>query len=43
MAQDHIADPEIGKIVAIIRKGEVFRDDAEGRRLPPPWARTCAT
>ena len=33
MAQDHIADPETGKIVAIIRNGEVFRDDTEGEKI----------
>jgi hypothetical protein len=30
MAQDLIADQDIGKNVAIMRGGEVFRDDTEG-------------
>ena len=33
MAQDFICDPETGEIVAIIRGGEVFRDDGEGARI----------
>ena len=33
MAHDHIADPETGEIVAIIRNGEVFRDDREGEMI----------
>jgi hypothetical protein len=33
MAQDLIADQDIGKNVAIMRGGEVFRDDTEGARV----------
>jgi hypothetical protein len=33
MAPDFICDPETGEIVAIIRGGEVFRDDGEGARI----------
>jgi hypothetical protein len=33
MAQDFICDPETGKIVAVIRDGEVFRDDREGAKI----------
>ena len=33
MAHDHIAVPETGEIVAIIRNGEVFRDDREGEMI----------
>ena len=33
MAQDFICDPETGEIVAILRGGEVFRDDGEGARI----------
>ena len=40
MAPDFICDPETGEIVAIIRGGEVFRDDGEGQGLPPSLART---
>ena len=31
MLQGHIVDPETGKVVAVIRHGEVFRDDKEGK------------
>jgi hypothetical protein len=33
MAQDFIVDPENGRNVAIIRNGEVFRDDKEGAKI----------
>jgi hypothetical protein len=33
MAQDLIADQDTGKNVAIMRGGEVFRDDTEGARV----------
>ena len=33
MAQDLIVDQDIGKNVAIMRGGEVFRDDTEGARV----------
>lgn len=33
MVQDFIADPETGRNVAIIRKGEVFRDDKDGAKI----------
>ena len=33
MAQDLIADQDTGKNVAIMRGGEVFRDDTEGPRV----------
>jgi hypothetical protein len=33
MAQDFICDPETGQIVAVIRNGEVFRDDREGEMI----------
>ena len=33
MAQDFICNPDTGEIVAIIRGGEVFRDDGEGARI----------
>jgi hypothetical protein len=33
MAQDFIVDQETGKNVAIIRNGEVFRDDREGAKI----------
>ena len=33
MAQDFICGPETGEIVAIIRDGEVFRDDGEGAKI----------
>ena len=33
MTQDLIADQDTGKIVAIMRGGEVFRDDREGARI----------
>jgi hypothetical protein len=33
VAQTFIADPDTGKNVAIIRDGEVFRDDTEGARI----------
>jgi hypothetical protein len=33
MAQDLIADQDTGKNVAIMRGGEVFRDDREGARI----------
>jgi hypothetical protein len=32
-AQDLICDPETANIVAVIRGGEVFRDDGEGARI----------
>ena len=32
-AQNFIFDPEISKNVAVIRNGEVFRDDNEGARI----------
>jgi hypothetical protein len=41
MAQDLIADQDIGKNVAIMRGGEVFRDDTEGRGLPSSLMTTC--
>jgi hypothetical protein len=31
MLQGYIVDPETGKVVAVIRHGEVFRDDKEGK------------
>ena len=33
MARSFIADPETGKNIAIIRDGEVFRDDTEGAKI----------
>ena len=33
MLHGYIIDPETGKNVAIIRHGEVFRDDKEGARI----------
>jgi hypothetical protein len=33
MMPDFIADPETGKNVAVIRNGEVFRDDREGSKI----------
>jgi hypothetical protein len=33
MLQGYIVDPETGKVVAVIRHGEVFRDDKEGARI----------
>ena len=33
MLQGYIVDPETGKIVAVIRHGEVFRDDEEGAKI----------
>jgi hypothetical protein len=33
MLQGYIVDPETGKVVALIRHGEVFRDDKEGARI----------
>jgi hypothetical protein len=32
-AQDFICDPETGEIVAIVRDGEIFRDDGEGAKI----------
>ena len=33
MAHDFICDPETGEIVAIIRAGEVFRDDGDEAKI----------
>jgi hypothetical protein len=33
MLQGYIVDPETCKVVAVIRHGEVFRDDKEGARI----------
>ena len=33
MLQGYIVDPETGKVVAVIRHGEVFRDDEEGAKI----------
>jgi hypothetical protein len=33
MLQGYIVDPESGKVVAVIRHGEVFRDDKEGAKI----------
>jgi hypothetical protein len=33
MTQDFIADPDTGRNVAVIRNGEVFRDDREGAKI----------
>ena len=33
MLHGYIVDPESGKNVAVIRHGEVFRDDKEGARI----------
>ena len=33
MLHGYIIDPETGKNVAVIRQGEVFRDDKEGARI----------
>ena len=33
MLHGYIIDPDTGKIVAVIRNGEVFRDDKEGARI----------
>jgi hypothetical protein len=33
MAQDFICDPETGNNVAVIRDGEIFRDDGEGTKI----------
>jgi hypothetical protein len=33
MLQGYIVDPETGKVVAVIRNGEVFRDDEEGAKI----------
>ena len=33
MLQGYIVDPETGKVVAVIRYGEVFREDEEGAKI----------
>jgi hypothetical protein len=33
MLHGYIVDPETGKVVAVIRHGEVFRDDEEGAKI----------
>jgi hypothetical protein len=33
MLQGYIVDPDTGKVVAVIRHGEVFRDDKEGAKI----------
>ena len=33
MLQGYIVDPETGKVVAVIRNGEVFRDGKEGAKI----------
>ena len=33
MLQGYIVDPETGKVVAVIRHGEVFREDKEGAKI----------
>jgi hypothetical protein len=33
MLHGYIIDPETGKVVAVIRHGEVFRDDEEGEKI----------
>ena len=33
MLHGYIVDPESGKVVAVIRHGEVFRDDKEGAKI----------
>ena len=33
MLHGYIIDPETGKVVAVIRHGEVFRDDEEGAKI----------
>jgi hypothetical protein len=33
VGQDFICEPETGNIVAVIRGGEVFRDDREGAKI----------
>ena len=33
MLQGYIVDPESGKVVAVIRHGEVFREDKEGAKI----------
>ena len=33
MLHGYIIDPDTGKIVAVIRNGEVFRDDKDGARI----------
>jgi hypothetical protein len=33
MLHGYIVDPDTGKVVAVIRHGEVFRDDKEGAKI----------
>ena len=33
MLQGYIVDPDTGKVVAVIRHGEVFRDDKDGAKI----------
>ena len=33
MLYGYIVDPDTGKVVAVIRNGEVFRDDQDGARI----------
>ena len=33
MLHGYIVDPDTGKVVAVIRHGEVFRDDEEGAKI----------
>jgi hypothetical protein len=33
MLQGYIVDPETGKVVAVTRHGEVFRQDEEGAKI----------
>ena len=33
MLQGYFVDPESGKVVAVIRNGEVFREDKEGAKI----------
>jgi hypothetical protein len=33
MLQGYIVDPDTGKNVAVIRRGEIFRNDHEGARI----------
>jgi hypothetical protein len=33
MLQGYIVDPDTGKVVAVIRNGEVFRGDKEGAKI----------
>jgi hypothetical protein len=43
VGQDFICEPETGNIVAVIRGGEVFRDDREGAKIATALAPICTT